>query len=324
MQNRIVIITGAKSGIGKAAALKFATEGYTVVMACRNMEVSKKVQEEIIASSKNKNVDLMELDVSSFKSIRHFCEQYKKRYEKLDILIHNAAYVEHGAKHRLSVDGIELTFATNVVGPYLMTQLLLDHLKKSDEARILNSGSNIIKHYFDPKKKIDFKTLQGENNDPKFSVYNMYRQSKIAFMMLTFKMADEFKNDGIKVNALQVNGAKLSKETLNKFTLRWRIIGRIQSAFLRPTEYMANNYYEICTSEKFKETTGKLLNDKLEIMESATGEDLGFIEEVKQAVGSSVYPAYTDDKVTTEKVWGFCKNWTEKYTTDQKMESIKV
>ncbi|UCZ55007.1 SDR family NAD(P)-dependent oxidoreductase [Bacillus shivajii] len=315
MHDRVVIITGARSGIGKAAALRFATEGYTVVMACRNMEVSKKVQDEIIATSKNENVDLMELDVSSFKSIDHFCDKFKKRYEKLDILIHNAAYVEHGAKHRLSIDGIELTFATNVVGPYLMTHLLLNHLKKSDDARIFHAGSNIIKHFFDPKKKIEFETLQGENKDPKFSVYNMYRQSKIAFMMLTFKMADEFKNEGIKVNALQINGAKLSKETLNKFTLRWRIIGRIQSIFLRPTEYMANNYYDICTSDKFKETTGKLFNDKLEMMETATGETLGFIGEIKQVVGTSVYPAYADDKITKEKVWDFCDRWTEKYTS---------
>lgn len=317
VKNRIVIITGSRSGIGKAAAKQFAMEGYTVVMACRNMEFSKKVQEEIIASSKNDHVDLMELDLSSFESILHFCEQYKKRYEKLDILIHNAAYVEHGAKHRLSADGIELTFATNVVGPYLMTQLLLNQLKKSDDARILNAGSNIIKHFFEPKKKIDFKTLQGENNDPKFSVYNMYRQSKMAFIMLTFKMAEEFQSEGIKVNALQINGAKLSKETLNKFTLRWRIVGRIQNTFLRPTEYMANNYYEICTSDKFKEATAELFNDRLEKMKISKGEGIGIINEVKQAVGSSVYPVYVNDKITTEKIWEFCGNQTEQHVINK-------
>lgn len=106
--------------------------------------------------------------------------------------------LEKKSQHRLSADGIELTFATNVVGPYLMTQLLLNQLKKSDDARIVNAGSNIIKHFFEPKKKIDFKTLQGENSNAKFSVYNMYRQSKLALMMLTFKMADEFQSEGLK------------------------------------------------------------------------------------------------------------------------------
>lgn len=307
MDARVVIITGANSGIGKAAASKFATEGYTVVMACRNMEISKIVKEGIIAATKNENVDLLKLDVSSFESIRYFCAQFKKRYEKLDILIHNAAYVEHGAKHRLSAEGIELTFASNVVGPYLITQLLLDHLKKSDDARILNACSNIVKHFFDPKKKIEFDNLKGINNDPKFSVYNMYCQSKVALLMLTFKMAEVFEADGVKVNALQINGAKLSKETINKFTLRWRIAGRVQNIILRPTEYMANNYYEICTSDKFKNITGKQFNDKLEIMEASTGESLGLIKTIKQSTGSSTYPAYANNKENIEKVWEFCK-----------------
>jgi len=311
MKDRIVIITGANSGIGKAAASKFATEGYTVVMACRNLEISKKVQEEIIATSKNDNVDLLKLDVSSFESIRDFGTQFKKRYQKLDILIHNAAYVEHGAKHRLSADGIELTFASNVVGPYLVTQLLLDHLKKSDDPRILNAGSNIVKHFFDPKKKIDFDNLLGENNDPKFSVYKMYCQSKVAFLMLTFKMAEVFEADGVKVNALQINGAKLSKETINKFTLRWRIIGRVQNLFLRPTEYMAYNYYHICTSARFKEITGKQFNDKLVLMKASTGESLGIIEDIKQTTGTNAYPAYANHKDNIGKVWEFCKRVTE-------------
>ncbi|WP_261178467.1 SDR family NAD(P)-dependent oxidoreductase [Anaerobacillus sp. CMMVII] len=98
MGKRIVIITGANSGIGKAAAIKFAKEGYRVIMACRNIERSKNAQEEIIAVSNSGHVELMELDVSSFTSIRHFCSDFKNNYEKLDILIHNAAYFNHGEK----------------------------------------------------------------------------------------------------------------------------------------------------------------------------------------------------------------------------------
>lgn len=76
MKKKIVIITGANSGIGKAAALKFVTEGYQVVMACRNMEISKSAQSEIIDASNSTSVDLMELDVSSFESIRTFCSAF--------------------------------------------------------------------------------------------------------------------------------------------------------------------------------------------------------------------------------------------------------
>lgn len=130
LTKKIVIITGANSGIGKSAALKFATEGHTVIMACRNLEKAEIVQEKIIKVSKNKKVYLKEVDLSSFKSIYSFCDNYKEKFDKLDILIHNAAYFNHGERYKLSPDNIELTFATNVLGPFLMTKLLIGHLKK--------------------------------------------------------------------------------------------------------------------------------------------------------------------------------------------------
>lgn len=285
MGERTVIITGANSGIGKAATLQFAKNGYTVVMACRNIERSKKVQQQIIKETNNENIDLLELDMSSFQSIHQFAEQFMHRYEKLDILIHNAAYFNHGAKYAISKNNIELTFATNVVGPYLLTTLLLDYLKKSDDPRILNAGSNIIKHFFDPKKKVELTNLQGENNDPKYSVYKMYGQSKMALMMLTFKMAELLKDDGIKVNALQINGATMSKETLQKVTTGYRMVARVQNLFFRPTSYMASKYFDICTSDQYINTTGKLFNDKLEIMQAPTSDQRGFFQDIKQVLG---------------------------------------
>lgn len=316
MKQKTVMITGANSGIGKAAALQFATEGYTVVMACRNMETSRKAQKEIMEASKNNQVDLMELDVSSFNSIRQFCTKYKSRFEKLDILIHNAAYFNHGEKYRLSADGIELTFATNVFGPFLMTTLLLDHLRKSGDPRILHAGSNIIKHFFDPKRKIAFDNLQGEFKDSRpHSVYKMYCQSKVALLMLTFKMAEAFKHDGIKVNALQINGAKMSKQTIKKVKPWWRPIAWVQNLFFPPPAYMANNYFNICTADEFKHTTGKLFNDKLEIMQPSPSEYPGFFKQLKQVLGSSVYPAYADNTDVTDQIWALSTKLTENHAT---------
>lgn len=220
--------------------------------------------------SNNHRVDLMELDVSSFHSIHNFCSAFKQKYDKLDILIHNAAYFNHGEKYQLSSDHIELTFATNTFGPFLMTWLLQDHLKKSSDPRVLNASSSIIKHFFDPKRKIDFDLITGDLEDvPSFSVYKMYAQSKMALLILTFKMAEEFRNDGIKVNALQINGARMSKETLKKFKPGWRMIARIQNLYFPSPEVIANHYFEICTSEKFKNTTGRLFYNKLEEVQPA-------------------------------------------------------
>jgi len=311
MQDRIVMITGANSGIGKAAALQFAAEGYTVIMACRNMELGMKAQEEIIDSSQNNRVHLMELDMSSFNSIHCFCTEYKKLYPALDILIHNAAYCNHGEKFRLSSDQIELTFATNVFGPYLLTTLLLDCLKKSADPRILHAGSNIIKHFFDPKQKIEFDNLRGELKESKsHSVYKMYCQSKMALLMLTFKMAEEYKVDGIKVNALQINGAKMSKATIEKFTTPWRLIARVQNIFFPPPSTMANHYFEICTSDKYKHITGTLFNDKREVIQPLSNDKQGPITKIKQVLGSNTYPKYADDQMVIEQLWTLSKQLT--------------
>ncbi|MGM0509448.1 MAG: SDR family NAD(P)-dependent oxidoreductase, partial [Fusobacteriota bacterium] len=292
MKEKIVIITGANSGIGKSATLKFAAEGYTVIMACRNMEKSKQVQKEIIDISKNDKIFLKKLDLSSFDSIRSFCIEYKNEFKKLDILIHNAAYFNHGEKYRLSSDNIELIFATNLIGPFLMTKLLIEPLKKASDPRILNASSNIIKHFFSPKKEICFDNLHGEKNpNISYSVYKSYCDSKMALAILTFKMAKEFKKYGIKVNVLQINGAKMSKETLKKFKPLWRSIAWVQNIFFPEPKFMAKNYFDICTLDKFKNITGKLINHRQEIM-APSEDNPGIIDSFKQVLGSKIYPRY--------------------------------
>ena len=310
MNKKVVIITGANSGIGKAATIRFAQNGYSVVMACRDIKRSKAIQEEIISTTGNSSVDLMELDSSSFDSIRKFYTSFCEKYEKLDILIHNAAYFNHGHPYQLSADQIELTFATNVFGPYLLTMLFRDQLKKSDDPRVLHAGSNIIKNFFNPGLKIDFSHLfeEGKTGTP-FSVYNSYRDSKMAFLMLTIKMAEEFKRDDIKINMLEISGAKMSKETLQKFKPRYRIIAYVQNLFFPTTEKVAELYYSICTSDRFVDVTGKLFNHKLAIMEPGQDNPDGKTQ-FTQLFGSKVYPNYAEDKVTIEKVLKLCKQVT--------------
>ncbi|WP_100399167.1 SDR family NAD(P)-dependent oxidoreductase [Bacillus sp. FJAT-44742] len=306
MKNKTVIITGANSGIGKEAALRFAKEDYKVIMGCRNLETSRKVQKEIIEATANNHVELMELDTSSFESIRKFCSAFQNRYEQLDILIHNAAYFNHGEPYRESAEGIELTFATNVFGPFLMTHLLLDQLRKSEDPRILHAGSNIIKHFFDTKRKIDYLDGKHEEIIKSFSVYKMYAESKMALTLLTFKMAEKFEQDGIKVNAIQINGAKMSKATIQKFKPKYKVIARVQNLFIPPASYMADKYFKICTEEDFKHTTGKLFNDKLEIMQPSPKEFPGFIKQMKQIIGTSVYPAYEENTNVSQELWALC------------------
>ncbi|HWL26561.1 MAG TPA: SDR family NAD(P)-dependent oxidoreductase [Ureibacillus sp.] len=311
MKDKIVIITGANSGIGKAAALKFATEGYCIIMACRNMETSTVVQRDIIEITKSTNVDLMELDVSSFNSIRSFCTAFKSKYPRLDILIHNAAYLNHGEReYKLSPEHIELSFATNTFGPFLMTRLLADHLAKSPDPRILNACTTNIKNFFDPKRKVEFDNLRGELKETRpYSTYKMYGDSKMALLMLTFKVAEEFKSRGIKVNALQINRVKLSKETIQKMHSFWKVLAWIQNLTNPLPSSMAENYFQICTSDEFKWVTGQLINHKRQIVKPATTEK-GFTQ-LKNIFGSSSYPRYATNPQNIEQIWRMSTTLTE-------------
>ncbi len=303
MKSKTILITGANSGIGLAASRQFAREGHTVVMACRNLERSKHVYEELVRTTGNKNVQLRQLDTSSQESIRSFCEALKQDFDKLDVLINNAAYFKHGASYTTNDDGIEITFATNVVGPFLLTRQLSDLLAKSTDPRVLNVSSNIIKHFFSPKKTIDFENLaQRSNIAPKHSIYVNYRNSKMALLLLTFKMADVYKEKQIKFFSLQVNGARMQKETLKQFAIPWRLIAYVQNLFFPPATFQANNYFEIGTSQRFENLSGVHINHKLMVMQTAPEK-----AKLSHIMGASHYPVCADNEELRERVWELCE-----------------
>lgn len=307
MNPKTVIITGSNSGIGKAAAIKFAKAGHKVVMACRSIERSQNAFNEVLNSSPGKTVDLMNLDVSSFQSIRNFCSEFKSKYDVLDMLINNAAYFEHGKKeYQSSPDGIELTFATNTFGPFLLIELLKDVLSKSDDARILNACTENIMHFFDPKRKIDLDNLSGEFKDSKkYSVYKNYGDSKMALLMLTFKMAEEYKSYGIKVNAIIIPGVKIAKETMKKMSPFYRLIAMIKQPFSLTPERLADCYYHICTSDEFVNITGQAINKHNKVMPAAKY-DKGFAK-TKELLSFNYIPKYAYDKEMIYKLWDICK-----------------
>lgn len=305
-----VIITGANSGIGKAATLQFAKNGHRVIMACRDLVNGQEVQREIITESGNDSIDLIKIDLASFQSIHSFCDTFRSKYDKLDILIHNAGCFNHGVKeYQKSEDNIELTFAINVFAPFLMTMLLKDLLIKSDNPKILGASSNNITHFFNTERVINFENIL-EEKDTKipYNSYQMYGDSKMAFSMINQRMSEVFKKDGVKVNSLMITGTKMSKRTLKKFSPGFRILGGIQNLFLPPTTYMANNYFEICTSNKFNDVTGKLISHKGNVLEVAP-KSISFINSMKEIyLTTSYYPCYADDKVIQDKLWKLCED----------------
>lgn len=310
--DRLVIITGANSGIGKAAAMKFASEGWRVVMACRSLEKSRKAQQEIIAASGNPTVELMQLDISSFDSIRQFCSAFKREHSRLDVLIHNAGFFNHGIKtYQFSPDGLELTFATNVFGPLLMTELLLENLARSTDPRVLHAASTNLLNFYDPKREIEFDNLRGEFAEKRpYSVYKMYGDSKMALLLLTYRMAEEYRAKGIKVISVMIPQVKVSKETLDRMTGYYRIIApfiqNLNPLSLTPAQ-MADCYYHICASEEFREVTGALVDAKNRIVRPSEQKRPDPISMIGELLNTKHTPPYANNPANIEQMWSLSR-----------------
>src|SRR5947199_1795345 len=192
MQGKICMVTGANSGIGKATALALAQMGATVVMVCRDCARGEEARSEITTKSKNNAVDLLQADLSSQQSIRQLVEHFKQRYTHLHVLINNAGAAFTG--RRETADGLEMTFAVNYLAPFLLTNLLLDVLKASAPARIVNVSSNSHK-----SGSIQLDDLQAEKL---YRPMRTYPQSKLAVVLFTYELARRLQGTGVTANCL--------------------------------------------------------------------------------------------------------------------------
>ena len=191
MNGKICLVTGATNGIGKATAQSLAQMGATVVIVGRNAPKTAQLVEEIRAASGNKNVDSLLADLSSQQEVRRLADEFKSKYSHLHVLLNNAGAVF--MQRQFSVEGIEMTFALNHLASFLLTNLLLDTIKASAPARIINVSSNAH-----TSGKIEFDNLQGER------VYrpSAYDNSKLANILFTMELAHRLAGTRVTVNAL--------------------------------------------------------------------------------------------------------------------------
>ena len=153
-----VLITGANSGIGKEAAVKYAENNYEVIMFCRNREKGESAKADVIKKTGNGTISLIICDMSSQKSIRSAVDTIKAQYDSIDVLINNAANFDLTISEAVTTaEGFEQIWATNHLGPYLLSHLLVDLLKKGDGKRIINICSKGILAY--PFININFEDL---------------------------------------------------------------------------------------------------------------------------------------------------------------------
>src|SRR5690349_15691841 len=192
MRDKVVMVTGANSGIGKAASLALAKMGATIVMVSRNKERGEAARSQIMRESRNNSVDLLIADLSSLESVRTLASEFQKKYSKLHVLINNAGLFNQ--RRRVTTDGYENTFATNYLAPFLLTNLQLDLLKASTPSRIINVSS--LGHY---NGHINFDDL---NLEKEYGGWKAYGQSKLALILFTHELAKKLQGTGVTVNAV--------------------------------------------------------------------------------------------------------------------------
>jgi NAD(P)-dependent dehydrogenase (short-subunit alcohol dehydrogenase family) len=192
MKGKICLVTGANAGIGRATALGLAQMGATVIMVCRSRERGETVQREIRAESGNSQVDLLLADLSAQADIRRLAADINANYSALHVLINNAAIIPQ--QRRETADHLEMQFAVNHLAYFLLTNLLLDKLKASAPARIVNVASQVH-----ASGVIDFDDLQARRH---YHASQVYSNTKLANVLFTYELARRLQGSGVTVNCL--------------------------------------------------------------------------------------------------------------------------
>lgn len=189
--SELAVITGTTHGIGRVTSRELARAGKTVVMLCRDVAAANAVREEIMRHAPRARVGVVRCDLASLASVREAAAVVRRDYPPLGLLVNNAGMVS--TRRHTSVDGFELTFATNHLGPFLLTALLSDHLDSA--ARIIMVASRI--HY---RGRLDLAAVT--NTNTRYGARAAYAQSKLANVMHAFALARRLAGTGISVNCL--------------------------------------------------------------------------------------------------------------------------
>lgn len=267
MKQKIVVITGGNSGIGKAAAVQIAQQGHKVIIACRSQQRGEAALADIRQQANSSAVELMVVDMSRQSSIRTFAQAFLARYAQLDVLIQNAALFDIRQKQiEFTDEGVEKVWATNHVGPVLLTNLLLDALKQSEQGRILTISSKGLIAY--PLLKVNL--ADPEFRERKFSVQKAYYQSKQAQVMYTYWLAKMLAETAVTANAIRVTNVQIDvDERYPNMPSLLRKMYRFKSQFSISPAEMAKTYTYLALSPEVAQTSGTYYDDPTHIVESS-------------------------------------------------------
>ena len=259
---RVALITGGNSGIGFATARKLAAKGFHVILASRNQQTSAQAIARIQASQPNASVESVPLDLASFASVRQCAAAFQAKGTPLHVLINNAGGSIKGKRASFTVDGFEMTLGTNHLGHFLLTNLLLDDLKRSAPARVITVSSQLhIPGYGGgPGANFDYSNLKGEKF---YSPAVFYRNSKLANMWFTYELQRRLTGSGVTSNAVcpgfvpEAIGDRRTSP-VDRFLYR-KILPRMP--FARSLDQASTSYLMAATDPRWEGVGGKFIVD---------------------------------------------------------------
>ncbi len=282
MQGKVCLVTGATAGIGKVAATALAMQGAQVVIAGRNPQKTRDTADQITSETGNNLVQYLLADFSDLQQVSNLASEFKERYSRLDVLLNNAGtYFNTRVKTAYAV---EMTFLVNHLAPFLLTNLLLELIRTSAPARIINVASDA--HKF---ATLNFDDLGFEHGYFGFSAYG---RSKLANVLFTYELARRLAGSGVTVNAVHPGHVATDIWKTN-FSIFGPALKFIMSLFSLTPQQGADTLIYLATSPDVAQVTGKY-----------------FVK--RKAVPSS---SLSHDEETARKLWEFSERITSQIKT---------
>lgn len=248
VRGKVVLVTGANSGIGKATATELASRGARVVLTSRDMDKGLVAKAEIEVAS-GATVDLRELDLASFRSITAFAQAFLAEYSSLHVLVHNAGLVL--SDRRETEDGIEATFGINHLGAFTLNRLLLPLLEKSAPARIVVVASDAHKGAW---RGLDFDDLQAKHS---YQGIRAYSNSKLANILFTRHLSSLIKGSGVSAFCLHPGVVATNITGDGDAGGLWRFLFKWLRPFLLTAEKGARTSVYLCCQPDIEELSGE-------------------------------------------------------------------
>lgn len=254
LANKLCVVTGANSGIGKEIVREFARQGAYVVMICRNKKKAKRAKRELVKDTGHTGIEVMLADLALQYDVRNVAEQISRKFEEIDILVNNAGIVP--GKRKETIDGIERTLAINHLAPFLLTNLLLDKLKNATEARVITTASGAHRRaidFFDPDN------LQLRNGYKPMEAYGL---SKLCNIMFTYELAKRCRGSSVTANCF--HPGLVRTQLTDEARWSYRVVFTLGKPFMRSPKKGAETAIWLATSDEVKSISGKYFKDKRE------------------------------------------------------------